>query len=950
MDFFEGTVARICTFPVENLKKNIADPYKFFLDNNLFQLSILLSSRALYDDIKKGKRAKVQAALRNYYYRSHFNPVPFGTHSSIGLANWGKDMTLTVDKEKTIVEELDNLYVTRRLNNLNFSIKRLFYTNPSIHNLGSNSLGFYKSEKLNNGNFESKYSRIENSEASNWTIKFFKNGKTLSEARYYLKSEGFQDDEIFTFLNLTISSGLILDELIFYAYRRPVNEIENIIEYPTKKVIFLSSDFEYQSYIDEYFSSQDTMMDKVEDGQNLKYTKSITYFNELHGTIPNQIKKKLRHFIYFSLLSNGKNRPVNNSLSEFGQQFYHRFQDRYTPIGIAFNPYSGLSYKSTYESLTTFPNEILNEVLNSQDNEVHLEDYLDYKTIDTKYTPVTFSVIYEFLRCKKTGKEILYCKYLTGASAIPFLGRFDHVTDELCSNIAKYEKQVFKDKIIAEINFFSKPRTNNIMASRQYYDYNIPINTVPSEGSNPILLEDIFLRYNGERFSLISKSLGKEIVPRVTSAVNPEISDSNIYKFLTDLQYQGNEAYSLNFNFNYYQNFFISFVPRIFLGEDILLSPAQLLLVWKDLQTSDFRREIRKRIEHHSFSDKVSFFDGKGEVFLDTNNTEHLEILLSKLKNVGRLYISEVLYESYSPLIQEEQSGHLAHEMITSVKGPNIMAKSTAQPHLSEEIFHKKEYSPINDGWLSLELYCSPIAETDILKRIYSRIEQLETTPIFYYVRYNYPANHLRLRFQTENSEVSNLIINQCSEMREDLFISSYFIVPYEPEIHRYGGKEMMKLAEEIFFQDSIDTLSRITDDFSNDKFFIFAVLKIETFLSFFNMDYLEMIELCQLNISGFSNEFTLTVREKKELQLLFIKIKVELLSTEKLLFLSEKLRLKVNAHLKSGKVDDYGFISDLIHMSMNRLFREKLRINEFRSFVLAKKYFEHKRYMDVKS
>ncbi len=58
MKFFNTTVSRTASFSIESFETHKDDIISFFEKNTLFQLSILIASRDLYNDLKKKKKKK----------------------------------------------------------------------------------------------------------------------------------------------------------------------------------------------------------------------------------------------------------------------------------------------------------------------------------------------------------------------------------------------------------------------------------------------------------------------------------------------------------------------------------------------------------------------------------------------------------------------------------------------------------------------------------------------------------------------------------------------------------------------------------------------------------------------------------------------------------------------------------------------------------------------------
>lgn len=943
MKFFNKVIKRVVSFPVESYQENSNDISNFFLENDLFQLSILFASRSLYNDVRKNKLDKTNLALNKYFSRTHFNPIPFGLFTSVGASEWSDRTLLTKSKILQLKIEFDNLYIAEKIAHQTTTEWKQYryFTNPSIHFLSPEKISFYKSHKSPNGTYETKYVEIDYDEDIQWLMDRFENGTSIPDVTSDLLKNDFSLTEIDDFLLEIINAGLVINEVTFNPYSKttyehPVSSAlinHNIHELETKK--------DFENFSKTYIQEQDVYLSEKEIQST--YSHSISLFEKESDFLDSAIQEKLVKYIDFNVTYNSNHTPITNSILEFGNKFYHSFSDGFTPLSKVFNPYSGLKY-STIElkSESRLHSDIMAKLLTASSKEVYLSNTKakDIAKNNKNQLPATFSVIFELLNCKITGKEIVYCKSVTGTSALNLLSRFSHVSESTCQDIARFEKEIYCDKIVAEVNMIAKPRASNIISSHQYYDYHIPVNTVHAENSNPVLLADLYVRFNGSGFIVVSKKHQKEIIPRVTSAINYGLSDSEAYRFLADLQSQNNEIHHVNFNLNYYKNTIIPYVPRIYLEEGILLYPAQLLLVNDNYTIDEFKEKVLESVTKNAFTKRVSLTDKKGEIIIDIENDDHLKILFSRFKTTNTIYVAESLYESFLPAISGEKK-HYPHEFVASIKNTEFTAvKNTFT--LPDNPDPENETIPIVSNWLYLELRCNPYAQNDLLSIIYDTILSKKITEQFFFVRYDYPENHLRVRFKTDSKEIKEYIINEISKLKTAHIILNYKILPYEQEIYRYGGKELMKVTEAIFSEDSFDTIARIIKNEPNDEeTACYSILKIQYYFALFDFSLEEMIMLCDANINSFSTEFKLSSDLRKELNQKFTAIRNDLENLDYADFLLiPDLKSDLKDHLEKSNLIRSNYAGDLIHMSMNRLYDKEQRYNEFKSYYWARLYF----------
>ncbi|MBE8727864.1 lantibiotic dehydratase [Flavobacterium hungaricum] len=940
MKFFNKIVKRVVSFPIESYDENGDTISNFFSRNNLFQLSILFASRSLYNDVKKNKLEKTNLSLEKYFSRAHFNPIPFGFFTSIGTTEWSDTTSLSKSKTLEVKTEFDNFYITEKTALLEYQQwkEHNYFINPSIHFLNPEKISFYKSQKLPIGSYETKYVEIDYDEDIQWLMDRFENGASIDAVTNDLLKNDFSIQEIDDFLMEIIHAGLIISETTFYPYSKTIYNHPDFSKLVNKNIHELKNESDIAQFSEAYVEEQDSFLSDKEIQST--YSHSITLFEKENDFLSTKIQEQLIKYVKFNYNYNNSHTPITNALLEFGNKFYHSYNDGFIPLSKVFNPYSGLKYTSIkLKTESRIHSDIMTKILTAASRDLHLQNT---KEIEFKRNqlPATFNVVFEVLNCKKTGKEIIYCKSVTGTSAINLLSRFNHVSESLCQDIAHFEKEVYAGKIIAEVNMIARPRALNIVSSHQYYDYNIPINTVHSNNSNPILLSDIYMKFNGSRFILVSKKHQKEVIPRVTSSINNALSDSEAYRFLADLQSQNNEIHHINFNLNYYKNVLIQYVPRIYLEDDILLYPAQILLINDNYTIDGFKKKVLETIQKNNFSKKVSLTDTKGDIIIDVENDEQLKILFSKLKTTNTIYVSECLYESFLPAISREKK-HYAHEFAASIKNTEFINTQSAFV-LPENNVSIPQNIPIVSNWLYFNLQCNIYGQNELLTIINDTILSQKSIEKFFYVRYDYPENHLRVRFQTESQEVKDYIIKKIHELKLRNIILNYTILPYEQEMYRYGGNELMQLTEQIFYLDSLDTITNsIKKDQDSNETICSSIFKIKEFLQFFDFQIDEMIRFCEINIDQFSNEFVLAADLKKELNKKFAEIKNSLGEASVTNFLDfSDLKTQVGNVLNKSNLVKSNYLVDLIHMSMNRLYDNDQRYQEFKSYYFAKLYF----------
>lgn len=949
MTFFDIIVKRVTNFPVQSYEKNREDLHRFFKENKLFKLSVLLSSISLYNDIEKDKTDKIKNALKKYFIRAHFNPTPFGTFNSVGTLQWN-DKTHIIKKSTIHLNvKYDNTFLTSVYvkDSTKDLLSRTYTLNPTIHFLQKGKICFYKSEILTNDKVEIKFVEIDYDEDLQWLMDQFKKNTTIDELVKQIMLDGFEESDIRDYLLTVIDSGLIIDQFIFNSFTKKLSNHNPL--YPSsiveKNNHLLTTTEALEHFTNQYISNQESLLKDNPDQKNFF---AINAFDEEQGTMDAALQEKIRKFIDFTITYNSHTTYINESLTKFITKVSEKYNDGLIPLVKVFNPNSGLNYTSNIsEYKLKLADEIVLKIVNAKDNNLYLNlPITDDKERKRNNLPNTFTVVVELLTCKSTGNKITYIRNLGANSALNLVARFSKVTNPLCQDIINYEKKVHDGKIIADISCIGLFRSVNINAVEQLYDYSLPINTSYIDESKTLLLSDIYIHLSNGKLNLVSKKHKKQILPKLTTAINTKLSDSEMYRFLSDLEFYNQELYDINFNFNSY-DYLKSYVPRIYLDKETLLHPAQLLLAYDNYTLEEFTVYLNQRIKESDFSTIVNLNTPEGNLTLDTTDNEDVIVLFQQLKTTKKLYINEFIYQSFSPAIVDNDGNNYPHELVVSVKNTDYYRDSYQYDEIIEDTTNLSENVPIVSDWLYLDLYRNTYSNNDILKHIHETIISKNIVNKFFFVNYKNTEDHIRVRFQTTSIEVKELIIQSINQLKINSIISKYHIVPYEQEIHRYGGLELMEYAESIFDLDSRDFIEKIVlDECDDETRRILSILKIKNYLEFFGFTLDEMINHCERSIESFSREFELTPQLRKTFNKDYADIKAKIDSLDYTNFLNNnslKGRLGENLPKMRPTPSHYAWI--LIHMSMNRHFNENQRFNEFKSYYMTKSYLNQLKY-----
>src|SRR5690606_35099008 len=152
----------------------------------------------------------------------------------------------------------------------------------------------------------------------------------------------------------------------------------------------------------------------------------------------------------------------------------------------------------------------------------------------------------------------------------------------------------------------------------------------------------------------------------------------------------------------------------------------------------------------------------------------------------------------------------------------------------------------IGDDWLYYKIYTGRKTTNyilvEVLKPIIENLIEKKIIIKWFFIRYEDPKHHIRLRFNFSDDKNLYLIINSLKDslkilIEQDL-VWRVQIDTYQREIERYGEKTI-ELAEEFFFVDSqlmVSFLSLIEGNEGEEIRWLFSLYTIDILLD--NFDY----------------------------------------------------------------------------------------------------------------
>jgi thiopeptide-type bacteriocin biosynthesis protein len=918
-------ICRTPLFPYTEKLKNVWEELKE---------AINLSSSDLYEQIKDVTAAdldqldpKIKFACWKYFNRARFRSTPFGLFGSITpvpLGVGGDDNQLIISKEIKRHEFIDWSNKDYLLNDIDklFSQASFFLSNSTIYPCGDQ----LRYISVVDNTFE--ISGIENQPVIKSVLDFCQAKQSKNNVLLYLTEDHG--------LQLTVAEDL-LKQLI---------ELQLMI-----------TDIHPNIIGTDYFERM-----KVK-----PRTSSKPYLIAERKLVKGQIDPKTLKVISEAILFLKDHLPVqkNRALENFKQQFQRKFEYKEVPLLMALDPelgvgYDGLEMAPIVNPLISFLKErdqvrdthsqisytplhqfILSKMF--QNKEVKLDEF----TIDTSTKlknikiPNTFSAIVQF-----NGEQIILGQ-TGGCTANALLGRFTVANNEIeaqCKNIVKLEQEANPDIIFVDISYQAEKNIDNVNRRKSVYDHELAILSYVE--TKYLSFDDLSVSIRENEVFLKSKKHNKRVIPRLASAYNYTRSDLSLYRFLSDLQNQdlqtnlSIQARDLFPNLDYY--------PRLSY-KNIIVSPK----MWKVPQWFCKSRLLQKEqlislktwLQDHKVPSHFKCGNADQHLYFDSNDEEDLNHLLQYCREKEHVYITEV-FTSDETITKNENNQSYISEYIIALAHTTTVYQPLKRTNL-ELINHPKSVQLPGKEWLYFEIYMHHLRTNYFLTNILPNFLKKTKSQIknWFFIRYNLPSSHIRLRLHKKESADASLLIGLLSEFLSqgirDGIVTDLQIKPYFREIERYGVRSIEKV-ERYFGIDSKYILQLLQLQLEDSTLYFFTLQFINAIFLQLNLSSQEQLIYVKSVANSFANEMNVetlgfkkinehynVIRVSKDLEMPKIIEKKRLISIEKTVSLIKNTEQSRRFQL----------LTDIIHMHINRLFSDDQRMHEMIIYQYLQKF-----------
>jgi thiopeptide-type bacteriocin biosynthesis protein len=968
--------------PAQDQTKYLKDAFQ----DPLLQESIFLASEELHqqllrylkDEIKDPKKIiSLEESLVEYILRMSSRCTPFGIFAGISVGHFesGSKIKLCAGTEESLSRKLrlDNSIISELVRYYekqnDFRSKSIYTGNSSLYKVGRKYR--YHEYTIKDGYRKYELNEIDYFPALAKIIKQANHGISFNAIEEILVSDGFDRKDSEAYIHQLIDSQVLISEI------EPTVVGSDFFDLLVEKVKCYQLDRE-----EELVSIQHLLNDNSFSNRNryIELSEILNLFgiqNKKKGfvqvdlnrevfssTLDREVTDNLFTASQVLVALNPINRHLTN-LEVFKKAFLERYDREAVSLVKVMDIEIGINYKNlqdytsnvpaqastSIEHIKKFKKNKLHQAIFKGEYEVEITDE-ELERLGIKLNPdnlpQSFSIMAKVINEKGNKFQL---DSITGPSHAKLLGRFCNSNEDLkvkVEEMGRLEQELYPEQVLAEIVHLPQDRIGNVLNRPHLSNYEITYlgkSRLPQ--ANQINVSDLYLRMDNQRLVLFSKRLGKEIIPRLTSAHNYVDGSLPIYHFLSEMQMQytlGGVRWMWNDDENE------KYLPKV-RYKNIILSPAIWNISLKDLTDS--------RYEPRNLADTITalkqyFIDKKidkyvyhtvrdNKLLIDTSSTFGLNYLAKKLFKHKYFILTGKIFDPNDLLVKSEEGGFVNEVIIPFVQHPKQQNAKIESKFIFPSNL-RRNFEPGSE-WVYYKVYLGNKTSNFLLyKTIFPLVKELLRTNIiksWFFIRYADPKYHLRIRFLLEDINKMGDLVKKFNEAisyyLKNSLIASLQIDTYVREVERYGEKTI-ELSERYFSINS-STICKIFQQANwDDKKFKcqLAFQIIHDLLTNLFSDMLERHELVNAAVEHRGLGKIAFQKSKKEsynkryrtfiAERLNFQAELESLTVVKKALLAHKQFVKENLLSLTDKKNKYNskqIVLSYIHMFVNRLYDE---------------------------
>lgn len=527
--------------------------------------------------------------------------------------------------------------------------------------------------------------------------------------------------------------------------------------------------------------------------------------------------------------------PARDAFAGFKRAFRQRWGDGSVPLAEVLDEESGIGFETAAGETTPllaglrFPAPLPEPRIASTPCHEHLlrrlgaalleradEIVLDETDLAAMaaHEPVVLPDAFAAL-IRVVGPSSIVFESTSGPPGARLLGRFCHASPEIHALVRAHlarEQESQPDAVLAEIVHLNEGRIGNILCRPVLRSHEIAylgLSGAPRDAQ--LRLDDLMVSVVDERVVLTSRKLGKQVLPRLTTAHNYRQRSLAVYRFLCALAEQGSG--SVRWRWGALDT--APFLPRVRL-HDVIVSRA----IW-NLDDSDLRplTTAVREASHAAVLDvvaalrrrrrlprMVAITDGDNELPIDLDNPLLAAAFADELSGARQARLVELVVSTEDLVVRGPEGAYTNEVVLTFTRSsPAVRAKPTA--------LRSTRQAGILPGsdWLYAKIYCGEATADRVLREAVAPVVREAVASgdadLWFFVRYRDPDPHLRVRWRGVPGRLMTHTLPALHRALAPLVdvgaVHKLVLDTYEREVERYGGPRGIELVEHVFWHDS---------------------------------------------------------------------------------------------------------------------------------------------------
>lgn len=403
----------------------------------------------------------------------------------------------------------------------------------------------------------------------------------------------------------------------------------------------------------------------------------------------------------------------------------------------------------------------------------------------------------------------------SGASGARLLGRFCHADPALNEWVQRHlraEEAHRPGAVFAEIVHMPQGRTGNIAFRPVLRGWEIPyIGTSGAPADRQIPASDLAVSVAGDRIVLRSRRLGREVVPRMTTAHDYSRAGMGVYRFLAMLQGQGVRA---GVSWSWGPLASAPFLPRVAHGR-VVLARAQWWLSADDLRALRAAASgaegdaVARWAAERRLPRWITLAEGDNELPVDLQNPLSVDAFVDSLRGRDAARVLE-LFPAPEPPSAEAAGERYVHELVVPFHRPAAAPAVAPRPVAAREVDGTRRFAP-GAEWLYLKLYTGAATADRVLVEAVAPLVggMIASGDVdrWFFVRYGDPEWHLRIRLHGDPARLASRVLPALHAELAPLLDAGHLwriqADTYEREVERYGGPRGVEWMERLAHPDS---------------------------------------------------------------------------------------------------------------------------------------------------